>query len=109
LVCSEDNSPFFKICKKGDIGFCFLGGSAHHIARRDSYFTFGLPVGHSSPLLALNEIGMDPHNLSLRSGDREETLFLLVVGISIDHSQFPFRDGSHFGWRWWETPAKLKG
>ena len=48
---------------------------AHIILQGDSR----LSVGNFSPLLAFHEVGMNPHDLSLRSRNRYEIFLLLVV------------------------------
>ena len=84
--------------KKGDIFLGFSCRNAHHIA--GGYFSLasGLSARDSCPLLAFDNVRMDPYCLSLRSRDRDKSFLPLVVRISIDHSKFPFRDGNHSGW-----------
>jgi len=45
----------------------FLCRDAHHVTRRCSSLSFGLPVCDGRPLVVFNEIGVNPHNPSLRS------------------------------------------
>jgi len=40
----------------------------------------------SRPLLAFNNVRMDPHCLSSRSRNRDKTFLLLITRMSIDHS-----------------------
>jgi len=97
---SKDDCLLLRVSQQGDIGFRFQGGSTNHIARRSFCFASGLPVGNNSLLLAIHEVGMNPHDLSLRSKNRYDTFLSLVVWICIDHPEFSFRDGSYSGRHW---------
>ena len=48
-------------------------------------------------LLAFDSVELNSHYLSSRSRARDKAFLLFVVGISIDHLRFPFRDGNHSG------------
>jgi len=72
--------------KEGDIFLNFSCKDTHHIARGCSSHVFGLPACDSHPLLAFDNVRIDPHCLSLRSRDRNKTFLSVVVRISIDHS-----------------------
>ena len=48
-------------------------------------------------LLAFDNVELNSHYLSSRSRDRDKAFLFFVVGISIDHPQFLFRDGNHSG------------
>jgi len=52
----------------------------------DTLVAFGLPICDSHPLLALNNVRVDPHCFSSRSRHWNEAFLLLIVKISIDHS-----------------------
>ena len=81
--------------KGGDIFLSFSYRDAHHIARGCFSLASRLPARDSCPLLAFDNVRMDPYCLSLRS--RDKSFLPLVVRISIDHSKFPFQDGSYSG------------
>jgi len=84
--------------KGGDIFLDFSYRDAHHIVEGYFIVASGLSACDNFPLLAFNNVRMDPHCLSLRSRDRDKSFLLQVVRISIDHSKFSFWDGNHTGW-----------
>jgi len=70
----------------GDIFFGLFCRDIYHIAGGRFGLAFELLVCDGRPLLAFNNVRMDPHCLSLRSMNRKKTFLLLVVRIYIDHS-----------------------
>jgi len=67
----------------------FLGLScrdAHHIAGGCLSLASRLSTHNSCPLLAFNNVRVDPHCFSSRGRDWNKTFLPLVVRISIDHS-----------------------
>ena len=93
---------------RSDIFFGFSCRDAHYITRRCPNLAFELPVYDSCPLLAIDNVRMNPYCLSSRSKNRNKTLLLLVMRISIDYSWFPFRDRSYSDWCWSEILAELR-
>ena len=74
------------ISKGGDILFGFSCKDTHHIDRECFGLVFEFSACDSCPLLALNNVRMDPHWLSSRSRNRDKNFLFLVIRISINHS-----------------------
>jgi len=81
---ADSSSP--ELVREATSSSIFFCRDTHHIAGGCFIHAFGLPVCDSCPLLAFNNVRMDPHCLSLRSRNRDKAFLLLVMGISIDHS-----------------------